>query len=144
MSPHRVPIEAPGGFAPVMAIGQEDGAGKIALVSNAAPLPTVSLAPAAPSPLEGSTGISTVVGPFAPAAFAPVYLTLSGDWQGLVRVMRSTDGGTTLHPLTIGGVSWAAYAGNACEPVWAESDSSAALYLELAPKSGTITYRVSQ
>lgn len=140
----NIPIEAPGGFAPVAAIGLDDGSGNVALVSAVAPLPTVALVPPAPAALTGSTATSMLAGPFIPAPLAPVYLTLSGEWQGTARVMRSTDSGVTLHPLTLGGVAWAEFTGNACEPVWIESDGSAALFLELVPTSGAVTYRVSQ
>ena len=137
-------IEAPGGFAPVTAIGQDDGTGRLALISAERPLPTVALAPAAPVPLEGTAAVPGLAGPFAPAPFAPVYLALSGEWQGSVQLMRSTDEGATLHPVTLGGMAWGGYAANACEPVWVESEAAATLYLQLAPTSGTVTYRVSQ
>ena len=139
-----IAIQAPGGFVPVMALGQEDGAGNFALVSLTSPLPTVSLAPDAPVAIEGATSSAITVGPFSPAPLAPVYLTLSGDWQGSVRLTRSTDGGITSHHLTLGGAPWGAFSGNACEPVWVESEKGADLYLELAPVAGTIEYRVSQ
>ncbi|MFA6218699.1 MAG: sialidase family protein [Erythrobacter sp.] len=139
-----LPIEAPGDFAPVTALGYDDGTGFLALVSTGQPLPTVALAPAAPAALEGTTAAAQLAGPFVPTLLAPVYLALSGSWTGQVRVLRSTDGGATLHPLTLGGAGWATFAANACEPVWVESEAGAALYLELAPQSGTIAYRVSQ
>ena len=138
------PIQAPGGFVPVMALGQDDGSGSVALVSASAPLPTVTLAPPAPAPLEGSSASASVAGPFQPAPLAPVYLTLAGEWQGTVRLMRSTDGGATQHPLTLAGAEWGSFNANACEPVWVESEGGAELYLDIAPVSGTVSYRVSQ
>jgi len=144
MIPDSLPVEAPGGFAPVFALGHDDGTGSFALVSPVKPLPTVTLAPAAPAPLNGMTDVAQLAGPFVPVPTAPIYLTLSGSWTGQARVLRSTDGGATLHPLTLGGASWAAFAANVCEPVWVESEMGAALYLDLAPDAGAITYRVSQ
>ncbi|WP_324828639.1 hypothetical protein [Qipengyuania zhejiangensis] len=139
-----VPIEAPGGFAPVVAFGSDDGSGHLTLASPDAPIPTVALAPAAPSPVQGSATSPGIAGPFAPAPFSPVYLTLSGDWEGRVQVLRSCDGGMTKHPLTLGGSGWGGFSANACEPVWSESERGAELYLQLAPVSGTIAYRVAQ
>ena len=138
------PIEAPGGFAPVFALGSDDGSGQLALVSHGAPLPTVALAPVAPAPLNGSASNAKVAGPFAPTPLAPVFLTLTGEWTGTVRILRSIDGGATRHPLTIAGSEWAVFHGNACEPVWQEGESGAQLYLDIAPTSGTLTYRIAQ
>lgn len=140
----NIAIEAPGGFVPVMALGQQDGAGDFALVSSSSPLPTVAFAPEAPASLEGSTSTAMTAGPFHPAALTAVYLTLSGNWEGTVRLLRSTDGGLTRNPLTLAGVLWGIFFGNACEPVWAESEKDAVLFLELVPTAGTIEYRVSQ
>ena len=144
MPSETYPIEAPGGFAPVFALGSDDGSGQLALVSHGAPLPTVALAPAAPAPLTGSASNAMVAGPFEPTPLAPIFLTLTGDWSGTVRVLRSTDGGATKHPLTIAGSEWAVFHGNACEPVWQEGERGALLYLDITPTSGTLTYRIAQ
>lgn len=144
MHSEPLPIEAPGGFAPVVALGHDDGAGILSLVSPVRPLPTVALAPAAPAALTGETAVAHIAGPFVPAPLAPVYLTLWGEWTGEARLLRSTDAGAELHPLTVGGAGWGRYSANACEPVWVESEAGAQLYLELAPQSGSISYRVSQ
>lgn len=144
MSDESIPIQTPGGFAPVIAIGQDDGAGNLALVSSTAPLPTVTVAPVAPAPLEGTSAASLVAGPYVPAALTPIYVTLSGEWQGRVTLARSTDGGATLHPLTVGGASWGRFTGNACEASWVETDRAASLYLQIEPTEGSVTYRVSQ
>ena len=85
-----------------------------------------------------------LVGPIVPAALVPVFVTLSGEWTGTARLLRSVDGGLTKHPLTAGGAVWGAFSANACEPVWVESEDGAALYLELTPTSGTIAYRLAQ
>lgn len=139
-----IPIEAPGGFAPVLAMGLDDGAGRLAVVGVDRPLPTVAAAPAVPPALDGSTAQPLLAGPYHPAPFSPVFLTLSGAWTGKVTVVRSSDGGESFHPLTAGGVQWASYQANCCEPVWSESEAGAALYLDIAPTSGTIAFRVSQ
>ena len=144
MSTEPIPIEAPGGFAPVLALGRDDGTGHLALVSPSAPLPTVAIAPAGPEPLEGETSAALVAGPFAPTSLAPVYLTLSGEWTGDVQLLRSTDGGATKRPVTLAGAAWGRFAINVCEPVWQESEVGAQLWLELTPSSGTISYRLAQ
>ena len=144
MISQSVPIEAPGGFAPVMALGRDNGQGQLTLVSSYAPLPTIVLAPDTPAAFAGEASAAQVVGPFTPATLVPVYLTLAGDWTGSVRVLRSVDGGTTRHPLTLGGSGWACFSANACEPVWIESEMGAQLYLDLAPASGTLAYRIAQ
>ena len=71
-------------------------------------------------------------------------LLLSGTWTGSVRVLRSTDAGTTKLPLTLGGIGWAQFTGNCCEPVWDESSVNALLYLDVTYASGTIVYRMEQ
>ena len=139
-----IPVEAPGGFAPAFALGSTDAAGMLALIGDKTPLATVSRPPQAPPALEGEATGAQVAGPFTPAPFAPVFLTLSGEWEGAVRVLRSSDGGANQFPLTLGGSDWARFTANACEPVWAESEEGAALYLELAPTSGSIAYRLAQ
>ncbi|MDG5747846.1 hypothetical protein P8Q88_06605 [Qipengyuania sp. XHP0207] len=144
MSSEPIPIEAPGGFAPVLALGRDDGTGHLALVSPQAPLPVVASAPAATEPLEGTTSVAMVAGPFEPAAFAPVYLTLTGDWKGEVRMLRSTDGGVTKAPVTLAGATWGLYTADVCEPVWQESEAGAQLWLDVAPISGTLAYRLAQ
>lgn len=138
------PIRAPGGFAPAVALGHSDADGNIILVAADAPLPVVTTRAEVPPPLEGYAATDFIAGPFEPAPFAPVYLELSGEWEGNVRLLRSVDGGVTKHALTAGGAGWARYSGNACEPIWQESERGAELYLELAITSGTIVYRVSQ
>jgi hypothetical protein len=141
-----IPIRAPGGFAPVTAIGRADAHGDLALVNESNPLP-VRLSDAtgsAPPALSGSSEGSAVVCPFAPRPGRPVYLELSGDWQGEVRLVRSVDGGASRSPLTIAGSAWAVFRANVCEPVWEEGEAGAQLYLEITVSSGTLAYRVSQ
>ena len=62
-----------------------------------------------------------------------------GTWM-----LRSTDGGTTRLPMTIGGSGWGSFQGNCNEPVAEESVAGATYYLAIAVTSGTLSYRVTQ
>ncbi len=148
---NEIPVKTPGGFAPAMALGQTDANGNIVLIGPDNPLPVsgatggggASITPA-PAALEGNASADTLAGPFDPASNRPVYVQLSGTWEGAVTLKRSTDGGATLLPLTIAGGAWGVFSANVCEPVWEENEAGAALYLDIALTSGTLTYRVSQ
>jgi hypothetical protein len=98
----------------------------------------------APAPLTGSTSAALTAGPFTPVADKPLVLTLTGTWTGTVKLLRSVNNGTTKLPLTLAGAPWAVYTANACEPVWEEAEAVAVFYLQFAPTSGTITYRLAQ
>lgn len=137
-----LPIMTPARFAAASAMGYADPTGALSLVSAATPLPVAPGPAAVPAPLAGTAAASTAVGGFAPARGVPVVLVLRGIWQGSARVLRSTDGGTTLDPLTLGGSDWGLFSGNACEAVWEENDPAATLHLAITLASGTITYRL--
>jgi hypothetical protein len=137
-----LPIVTPANFAAASAMGYSDASGGLNLVSANSPLPVSMTAAATPSPLTGTASASGTCGPFFPARGVAVVLVLSGTWQGSVRVMRSTDGGATLSPLTVGGAPWAQFTGNICEPVWEDNDPSATLHLVVALTSGALTYRL--
>lgn len=139
-----IPVQTPGGFVPVVALGLDDGTGNLAVVTSTSPLPTQTAYPAAPPALEGETMGDIVAGPFEPAPIAPVVCTLTGDFAGSVQLMRSVDGGATLHPLTVAGSQWGSFSGPACEPVWQESEIGATLWLDCKITSGTLTYRLAQ
>ena len=139
-----VPLQTPGGFAPAVAIGLDDGTGNLSLVADARPMPVRQTSAAAPAALTGEATADLIAGPFAPAALAAVYCTLEGDWQGTVSLKRSVDGGATLQPLTLAGSAWGTFSANACEPVWEESEAGAQLYLDCRIASGTLTYRLAQ
>ena len=143
-----IPVCTPGGFAPAFALGQAGPDGHLLLVSADNPLPVTGGGAAAPlpapAPLTGTASAATMAGPFDPVSGRPVYLQLTGTWQGRVRVLRSVDDGVTKLPLTVAGQPWAVFTGPACEAVWEEGDAAARLYLELQPTSGTIAFRVSQ
>lgn len=142
--PNPLPVYAPAGFAPVSAIGFTQADATLSPVSTLTPLPVVARPePAAPA-LSGTTSNTIVAGPFAPLPGRPVILSLSGNWTGTVRVMRSTDSGATLLPLTVGGLPWGNYTANCCEAVWEESTNGAELYLNIAVATGSLIYRLEQ
>ncbi|HEX4847626.1 MAG TPA: hypothetical protein VFV30_05745 [Novosphingobium sp.] len=136
------PIQSPASYVPSRATAFADADGTSLLVSSSNPLP-VTLNGGSTTPLAGSTSATGSAGPFTPVIGRPVMLMLSGTWTGLVKVMRSTDGGTTRLPLTVAGGSWAQFSANCCEPVWEESDPAATLYLDVTLASGTLAYRIS-
>lgn len=137
------PIQSPAGYVPSRAIAFSDVDGTALLASALTPLPVTTNA-AVVAPLAGSTAVTAVLGPFQPATGRAVMLSLSGTWVGTVKLVRSTDGGTTKLPLTINGTAWAQFTSNCCEAVWEESDTTARLYLDVALTSGTLAYRLAQ
>ena len=139
-----IPVQTPGGYAPGVALGLDDGTGHFVVVSDATPLPVAPAPPTVPDPLEGLAFADVLVGPFEPTALAPVYCTLEGDWQGSVQLKRSVDGGATLSPLTLAGSPWAHFTGNINEPLWQESQAGATLWLDCRISSGSLSYRLSQ
>jgi len=144
-----IPISYPGRFAPGVALNYADPSGGAIQVSQSSPLPVTMAAATGsgsttPPPLAGTTAAALVAGPFTPIAGRPLVLTLRGTWSGTVRLLRSVDGGTNKLPLTLAGAPWAVYSGNVCEPVWEENESAATFYLQLAPASGAIVYRLAQ
>lgn len=138
-----IPIISPSGYAATRALAFADADGNAVLASAALPLP-VTLGADPTVPLAGTTSASGSFGPYQPALGREAILTLSGNWAGTVRVLRSTDGGTTKLPLTMTGATWAQFSGNCCEPVWQEAEAAARLYLDITLASGTLTYRLAQ
>jgi hypothetical protein len=141
-----VPINYPANYAPGMAMSFANSSGQAVIVSAGSPLPVVMSAPTGggtAAVLAGSTATNLLTAAL-PAVPGPLTLALSGTWTGSVRLLRSTDGGTTKLPLTIGGAEWGRYRSNACEPVWEESESTARFYLDIQLSSGTLTYRLAQ
>lgn len=137
------PIQNPSPFVTSEAVAYADGDGNSVSVSAVSPLP-VNIHFSASAPLAGTAAASTQIGPFQPVQGRPVMLSLSGTWSGSVKVLRSTDGGATKLPLTIGGSVWAQFTGNCCEAVWEESEAAARLYLDIVLTSGSIAYRLGQ
>lgn len=140
-------IEAPAGFVPASGISfGAIGTGATA-VDPDHPLPVTPVAwqgAATSIPVAGTASAATLAGPFAPALGRPVWLTLTGTWAGTVKLLRSTDGGATRLPMTVGGSSWGSFQGNCNEPVAEESVAGATYYLDIAITSGTLSYRVTQ
>lgn len=139
-----IPVSAPAAYAPVSAIGFAEADFTLSPVSADKPLPVCPVSVPAPSALVGSASASTVTGPFAPNSDKPVIVALTGTWSGTVKLLRSTDGGTTKLPLTAAGQAWGLFTANCCEPVWEETVIGAALYLDITLGSGTVNYRVGQ
>ena len=142
--PDSQQIKVPSGFAPATAIGFADQNDALTLISSDAPLPVAQVQVAATAPLAGTATASGTVGPFVPAMERPVVLELNGAWVGEVKLLRSTDGGTTRSPVTLVGEPWAVFASNATEQIWVESEQGVELYLDITISSGSIDYRVSQ
>jgi len=142
--PAQSPIHLPAGFAPAFALGYSDPAGNLILAGESRPVPVAPGDRPRPAPLAGSTTISTLAGPFLPIPGIAVMLELGGSWTGTVQLQRSSNGGATLRDVTIGGSAWGRYSGNACEPVWDESEPGVQLYLAITLLGGTLDYRVSQ
>lgn len=138
------PVSVPAGFAPAFALGYSDDQSKLTMVTDAAPLPVSLNSVAAPAALSGQSASATVIGPFNAIAGRPIVVALSGSWTGTVRLLRSTDGGLTRLPLRIGGAEWGTYHELGVEQAWIDSETGASFYLDIAPASGTVVYRVSQ
>jgi hypothetical protein len=136
-------ISVPAGFAPAYAVGFSDTAGQLALVSDTAPLPVATAAPA-PAPLTGQASASELARPFEATPGRAIVVTLDGEWEGTVQLLRSTDGGLTKVPLRAGGSPWAEYTASGCEQAWVETEEGTSSYLDIVLVSGTLAYRVSQ
>ncbi|MEY4953541.1 MAG: hypothetical protein RL299_1965 [Pseudomonadota bacterium] len=137
------PIQNPAGYVLTRAVAFADVDGTLVPVDANTPLP-VTLGRTPTTALAGTASTTSVVGPYQPALGRPVMLTLTGTWSGTVRVTRSVDGGTTRQALTVAGSAWGQFSANACEAVWEESESAAALYLDITLASGSVTYRMAQ
>lgn len=138
-------IQDPAGFVPLHAVSF-GGIGTPAVpVDGEHPLPVVAMRPIGTStPLSATVTVSGTAGPFTPDLGWPVWLTLTGNWSGNVRLLRSVDGGTTKLPLTIAGQDWASFTGNVQEIVGEESSAGTTWYLAITLTGGTLTYRVAQ
>lgn len=137
------PIQSPSGYAATRAVAFADGDENAILASTTNPLP-VAFSAAPTTALAGATSASGILGPYQPALGRGVILTLAGTWVGTVKVLRSSDGGTTKLPLTLAGSVWGQFASNCCEPVWEESEAAATLWLDIVLSSGSLTYRLAQ
>jgi hypothetical protein len=139
------PIDAPADYVTQHAVAFGKLGEPAVGVDGDHPLPIVAtFAPAAASPLSGSTSANGLLGPFVPQLGRPIWLTLSGSWSGTVQVMRSTDGGATLLPLTVGGIGWGSFGANAQEAIGEETVAGAEWYLAVALSAGTLSYSIGQ
>lgn len=141
--PDPTPVSLPAGFAPAYAVGFSDAAENLVLVSDSLRLP-VAPVPQAPAALSGQTSVSLEAGPFDAVPGRVVTVTLGGEWEGTVSLLRSIDGGTTRAALRVAGQPWAIYSVPGCEQAWLESEEGASFYLDIRLVSGTLAYRVSQ
>lgn len=140
-----LPCAAPAAYIPYHALAFSGPSNLAVAVGADHPLPvTATFGTAASEPLGGTASSSAVVGPFEPELGRAIWLTLSGTWSGSVTVKRSTDGGTTKLPLTLGGFAWGSFSGNANEPVAEETVAGATYYLDITIASGTLAYEVAQ
>ncbi len=96
------------------------------------------------SVLSGTQSTSGTVGPFTPQINRPIWLTLSGSWSGNAQLLRSTDGGVTRLPLTVGGIAWGNFTANCNEPAANPSDAAETYYVQFALSAGAATYRLAQ
>lgn len=139
-----LPIQAPAGYVPQHALAFGTAGGGAVPVSQADPLPvSPRLAPATSVPLAGGLAASGTVGPFTPQPGRPIWVSLSGSWSGSAALLRSTDGGTTRLPATLGeaALTWSA---NRSEPATEESCAGATYYLAVTLTAGSLTYRLEQ
>jgi hypothetical protein len=139
-----LPIQAPAGYVPQHALAFATASGAAVPVSQTDPLPVSSQLSAATSvSLSGTIGASGTVGPFAPQTGRPIWVSLSGNWTGSAALLRSTDGGTTRLPATLGETAlvWSA---NRSEAATEESCTGATYYLAVNLVAGSLTYRLEQ
>lgn len=137
-------VLAPAPYVPQMAIACGTEGTDAVAVSGANPLPVRAVAVDPPPPLTGTGSGAETAGPFAVRPGRPVWITLTGSWTGAATLLRSTDGGATRLPLTVGGQPWAVFTGPAHEAVLEEAGEGTLVYLMLAITSGIATYRVAQ
>jgi hypothetical protein len=94
------PLNTPARYVPPFAMAFANAAGDSDVVSSANTLPVATAPIVSPAPLEGVADITGTSAHFIPVPGRPVMLSLSGTWTGTVKILRSTDGGSTRLPLT--------------------------------------------
>lgn len=139
-------ILAPAGYVPEQAIAFKTRDGGATVVDPANPLPTMlALSASAAIALAGSASASGTIGPFAPDLGRPIWLTLSGTWTGNVRLLRSTDGGTTKLPLTFSdGSVKPGWTGAMQAAIAEETVATATYWLAITLSAGSVSYRMEQ
>lgn len=139
------PALVPASYVPYSAVAYAAGEEASVSVGPETPLPVRNaFPPAVSAALSSSASASTVAGPFAPEMGRTIWLTLSGNWAGRVRLLRSTDSGATMQRLTVAGTPWAEFTANVNEPVSIETVAGASYYLDITLTSGTVAYEVAQ
>lgn len=103
------------------------------------------LAAAVSAPLSGTaTSGTTIVGPFAPQLGRDLRITLRGTWTGTFAVGTSVDACVTVSPLTIGGMTWGSFSGNANEVVDRPTLAGVVYCATATVSSGSLSYGVRQ
>ncbi|KUR80746.1 hypothetical protein [Novosphingobium sp. FSW06-99] len=102
----------------------------------------------------GTSETPWILGPFEPQLSRPIHLVLNAiGASGTAQVLRSTDGGTTMLPITSGGAIAGDYAFGlgapqtgivVNEPIRTETDAAATFYLAVTLTAGTLTVRKAQ
>ena len=136
-------VSAPGNFVPKSAIAFAASDGQAVGVDAEHPLP-VSLTRTPPAPVAGTVSNTGVSAALAAVPGRAITVALAGTWTGRAAIERSTDGGATWLPLTVGGQPWGVYTANANEPAWSESEDGASFRLTVALTTGTLGYRIAQ
>lgn len=93
--------------------------------------------------LVGESSVSEVIGPFDPPQKEYLWLELTGSFTGSVELLRSTDDGATLQPLTEKGEQVARFTGPCCEIVHYETSGRARLFLRTTLTAGQVSYRLA-
>lgn len=137
-------VTNPAPYVTPVAIGTTDADGKLSLVRSGAPLPVTFAVAEGAAPISGTMAASGQTPGFIPVNSNPVTVELAGSWSGTVRLVRSTDGGTTVAPLKVAGTEWAVYSANGIEQAWSEAEKGVSFHLAVSLVSGALNYRVSQ
>lgn len=92
----------------------------------------------------GSAG-TYVVGPFTPQPGYPIRLVTTGTWVGTIAVGTSVDSCATVNALTVAGLTWGSYTGNANEAVDVPPTTGGVKYcLSITVTSGTLSAALRQ
>lgn len=116
-------------------------------VTQQTPLPTAEgpLPPAVSVPLSGTvTTGTTVIGPLAPQLGRGIRTILRGTWTGTFAVGTSVDACATTNPLTIGGMTWGSFTGNANEIVDIPTLAGVVYCATAVISSGVLSYGFRQ
>lgn len=141
--PSQKPIVSPARFAPATAIGFSDEETGLVLVSNGKPLP-VQTVRQSPNALIGTLSGAATSGPFAAVPGLPIVVALGGEWQGTIRLLRSSDGGASKMPLSASGIALGYFSQPGVEQVWEETQEDITFFLQADLSAGEAIFEVSQ